>query len=231
MAEELPPLTQKNMQWLPESGTEHTTKTQRVGATNQEDLMDQLNNRKLEAQLAQQIRTVMSACLWTALLPIAMIQPALDAAKSHADRTRGVSGHSLGPPHPHIWKAMLETIVASAKEFHAKTPSKVIEDYRSPLLKYMEAVMTNPANHMWFIKICKAKELTDKKGLISWQLSTLYEESVKVDQSLMKSFEVRGADIRSGQAPAGPLERNVQAQIDTLNSRLGKGGGKGKGDK
>ena len=85
-----------------------------------------------------------------------------------------------------------------------------------------------PANHLLFVKSCKVRELKNQKSLLTWHVSPLCPKASEVDRSIIMLTNALGGDLRSGSAPADPMERALQASIDSIKERLGKGKGKGK---
>ncbi len=79
-----------------------------------------------------------------------------------------------------------------------------------------------------YIRQCKLKPVKDGKVVPNWALSSLYPDHAKVDGALMRLIALMDGDIRQGSAPARPVERQLQTDIDALTARLGNGKGKGK---
>ena len=159
------------------------------------------------------------------MLPLDMVAPGIQAAKKHADQTRGQSGHKLGPPHPHVWRALLLHWVRAAEGLK-NPPTAAI----AKLKAYCEDYCKVPQNHLMFIRQARAKEVRDEKGVVHWMLSPMLgDELVEVDKAIMEVVGAIGGDMRPGTAPPCPLERNLQKRADHLADRLGGGKAKGKG--
>jgi len=155
------------------------------------------------------------------LTPLALVQPGIDAAKKHSELTKGKSRHGLGPPHPHVWRAVLQAIIQAAKALEQETLAKV-----SPSIEVLEAYAKAynevPGKHLFFIRQARAKKLDNGMGLLSWQVSSLMENPSSVDRALITVLEVLKGDVRAGSAPPCPLERSNQKRIEVLLKRLGK---------
>ena len=133
--------------------------------------------------------------------------------------------YKYGPPHPQVWKKILEIVVTKCAAL--ADPPASLDGVREYLTNYLK----KPAAHIFFIKQARVKEVKEDKCLICWSVSPLLDSPSAVDKALLMSFEAIGADIRPGTAPPDPMERQLQRDIDNLSRRLGKGKGKGKGDK
>ena len=172
----------------------------------------------------QMMRMLMSAVFWSVLLPIEMVKPSLTAAKKHADLTRGQSGHRLGPPHPHVWRAFLLEVTGKIDQLDqaaepVKAACQTVNDYTKDFL-------ATPSRHLTFIKQARAKALKENMGLIMWQLSPITENAQEIDRALLLCMEAVKGDIRSGTAPPDPMERAIQKRIDVVSKRIVKAGGR-----
>ena len=96
------------------------------------------------------------------------------------------------------------------------------------LVHYFTEFSKSPVRHMCFIKQARVQEIREQKATVHWALSPLLGNAAEVDLALMECFTAAGGDVRTGTVAANPMERRLQQDIDNLNDRLGKGGGKGK---
>ena len=201
-----------------------SAKTRAVGNSDKDVLITQLNHLKLTAQLKQEVRLLMSAVFWVALVPLEIAKPAIDTAKKFADKTRGVSKHNLGQPHPQVWRALLNTMIT---RIQATTVGQELKQYLDVLVHYYGEFTKDPLRHMCFIKQARVREVKDGKATVHWSLPTIAENAPEIDRAIMECMVAVGGDVRAGTVAANPMERKLQQDIDSLNARLGKGAGKG----
>ena len=221
------------MTWLPEEETPEIAKAKAPRASlhqSKEEMENDLLSTKAQLKCLQGNRLLMSAVFWSVLLPLDMVKCGLEAAKKHTDKTRGVSNHNMGPPHPHVWRSLLLHWIRAAQALDKKDLEKDIQI----LVTYSQQYSRVPEHHHLYIRQCRAKELRNDKGMVNWAISTLMgAEGPVVDKALMSVLAALGGDCRPGTAPACPIERKLQSWADNLTERLGgkKGGGKGGGKK
>ena len=215
------------MQWMGEEEGDAdmpaSAKVRVVEKTGSKEMLEnELNQLKATASLLQRMRLCMSVCFFTVLVPLEFAATALAAAKSHANKTKGVSMHKLGPPHPHVWRAVLMQILAATQantEQAAVQAKNIVQDYMDQYLK-------DPAKHLFFVRQARVKELKQGKALISWQLSSLLDVPAQIDRALICLFETVEGDIRTGTAPPCTLERANQKRLEEVIKLLEKMNGK-----
>ena len=192
-----------------------------TGGENVAELKMRLNMLKLLAQQAQTARLLLAATFWTCLLPRKVTADAQKAAKTHGDRTRGQSCHKLGPPHPHIWRALLHSVRGMVQELIDQ--DKANQHYAPLVLvlsDYIKAYEQKPAEYPSFIKMCKIKDVKEEKAVLNWTLSPLLENRIPMDRAFSACLVALGGDIRHGTPPADPMERQLQRDIDDITARI-----------
>ena len=229
----------EEMQWMdletskPEE--QGPAKVRMIGAVagkereDKEQMMINLNNMKILAQLKQETRLLMSVCFWVALIPLQLAAPAIATVKAHAEKTRGISNHRLGPPHPQMWRSFIHTILTTVQGT-MKGPTPALDKETKILTDYFDKLSANPKHHILYIRQARVKEVKDGKAVVNWALSPLLDNTNEVDKSLMAMLEHMGGDIRVGTAPADPMERQLQKDIEKLAEKAGKGRSKGHKD-
>lgn len=200
-------------------------KTRIVGGSTKEELENQINSHKIQAKLLQGLRLTLSCLFFTCMLSLPLVEEGIAEARRHGELTRGKSSHSLGPPHPHVWKALIAMLLREAKaklekaDQEAKNAFPIIENY-------YRCFVEKPSRHIFYIRQARARKLANGEGLISWQVSTLLDKPAEIDRSLIALFELIGGSIRTGTPPPCPLKRKNQKLIDQLQEQLDKLTGK-----
>ena len=192
-----------------------------VGNTSREALLRELNALKITASLRQEMRFVLSIVSWSVLVPLDLAMTAIQAGKKHADRTRGKSKHTLGPPHPHVWRSFLTAVIKKAESL--ATRPTLLDTVKT----YLHNFSANPARHIFYVAQARAKEIKNQMVVVNWSLSKLLKDGPEVDTAILQIMEAVGGDVRPGTSPATPMDRRLQTDIDVLSAQLSKGQGKG----
>ncbi len=222
-----------DMQWIedepdlgPAVGGPPAAKVRVVNTEDKEAMERELNHLKMSAQTRQDLRMTMAAIFWCALIPLELAKGAIAAVKRHGEQTRGVSNHGRGPPHAQLWKTLVSDVCKALAQVAELGPTdnealKCLQDHHK---EYMQT----PANFWMFIGQARVKEVKNEKAILHWSMANTLDNKVHVDRALIHALTKLGGDIRPGNAPANPLERRAQTDIEALAFRLGKGKGRGK---
>jgi len=163
-----------------------------------------------------------AAVMWTILMPLNLIAPAIDVVKKFADKTRGQSKHKHGHPHVQAWNQVLTTLMTAIKSLPLETQASLHAEMTAVEKMHKEYQAAGPTKAALFIRICKVKETRDNMGLLTYTLSHLNIDVADMDLCLHKLFSALEGDVRMGTAPPSELERAIQRDIDTLSAQLGK---------
>ena len=169
---------------------------------------------KLCLKNSLEIREMQAAVLRTYLVPRDEVfaTAGLDAAKAHMEKAKAAEGNSrkmeeMGPVHVHVWAA----IVKVAVDYVAK------EDDKTVLQQHFETITkagSTAAEVAFHVHVARFKKAWDKKTM-KLHLAT-HASLEPVLDSLDKALLATGGKRKSGQAPRGGLERQLQEMLDAL---------------
>ena len=156
--------TSSGMDWLGEEPA-HVTQFAKMARSAEKDTQtwesksSELLSAKAHMKSLQAVRLLIAAVFWSVLLSTEVLQPGKDAAIKHGDQTRGRPGHKLGPPHPHIWRAVLMSIIRHCEllEEHL-IPRESLELIKT----YLKDYSANPSKHLFFIRMVRVKPLKEE---------------------------------------------------------------------
>ena len=160
---------------------------------------------KLSLGTAQRVRALEAAVYRTWLIPvgsrIAVTTQAAGKAYAEAAKSQG-RGHAMGPPHVHVWAAMVLDILADDKQS---------EDVRTVLRAHAEGA-SSPTALQPLIRHFRVSKTYDKDKL-RVQLCAVHELH-QVVEAIHRAILQAGGEEKQGQAPASTLEREVQKYVD-----------------
>ena len=187
---------------------------------------------KLSLGHARDISEIMGALCLTFLVEADcfLVPPLRDAGAAYFEEAKRLGkGHDLGPPHIHVWSALLSAVIANNKL--DLTNRRVLRAYWQQVL-----VMSDKTKLDQDIKICRLRKCYAPKGKepthykLQLCLSTARQvreivvqaegDQPRVECSLMDALTAllceAGAVQKVGKAPRGALEREAEALLAQL---------------
>lgn len=160
---------------------------------------------KLSVATATDLREVQGIAYRTYLLPAqhALVAAMQAAGKAyHEEAARDPRGHSLGPPHIHVWLALVRCLLSPdmRKQLSEEVVAK-LENY------WQSQVVGRPREQVEFqVRHCRLKPAYKE---IQFKL-TLATDFPELADLLHTALGQAGATVKGGAAPAGPLEREAR---------------------
>jgi hypothetical protein len=176
-----------------------------------------LHNSRLQLNLAQRTRLLEGVNFEVFTTPTSqpVVQACVEAGKQYGVQVKGNKNHGLGPPHPHIWHALIKYLSTAMD----------CENYQEAdsYLKDLEA--TEPIEVLMSIRACRTKQCYDtKKTNLSFCIIEGPQDALPHARAMeiVREYltKVAGADRRIGPPPASGLERDVQKLHDRLGASL-----------
>ena len=165
---------------------------------------------KLVLSLGLQVRILYAACIDVMTIEISqpMAEAALTAGTNYNEKTKGNSGHGLGPPHPFAWTALIGTI--------AKVTRKAVKtEWTETLMNHLRSVIAMGNEVIGqTVKVCRVKKCYDKKYCNI--MICLDPQARDVWLAAKGVMEAAGGTHRSGIAPASGMERTLQRLLQDL---------------
>ena len=200
------------------------------GGSLQRELVEVL--AKLSLSNAQELRDLTSMSYFTVLTPAsAGIAIAMaDAGRTYHDRTvaikQGDAGQqrdqqlaALGPPHLHIWAAVVK--------YMATTTDKITQATKESFVAYWNEVVTKNTVEKLSetVQLCRARKAfyEEKPGRtrmvkIQWSLDIGRDPFAKrLEGPLLEALISQGGIRKIGPPPRSGLERDAQRLLDRLN--------------
>ena len=216
-----------------DSSTEPRSKVRAVGSTDKDALLREYQHGVLTAQNSRDCREAKSQ-QHAYLLPRELVLDSIATHKEHDEKTRGQSGHKMGPAYLHGYRVFIRKL---AQEFKAKKASAEAE-VKDPQ-KHAE-ILTTLENHLQeyttagakkghkIISIFKVRESREAVGILNFQMASLMEPAHRhrVECAIVEAVEHLGGDPKPGPPPRSDAERKHQANLDNLKGMLGIGGKK-----
>lgn len=201
---------------------------------NKEALERELNVNILAIQSSQACRHLQAA--WHSFLtPLKVVSPAILCNKTHADNTRGQSGHTQGPPHIQSYRMFIATVIQIAEATPPDSEHEIKDEFQPIVALIKEHLAMYERNGVdkgwWSIDQFRVRETKDGLGVLSFQMSSLMEPNArwKLEVALVRLLLYLGATVKPGAPPRSDAERKAQTNIDTIKTKLGIQKGKGKG--
>ena len=190
---------------LPTGSDQGTGKRQRRRGRSTEVDSDLLTAMvKLQLQTCQNLREVQSVVLDVYIIKASdpVIKAATEQGQLYADQTRGKKGHTLGPPTPWIFGAIL-TDLAGRDGVGAKNQ----QDLKAYLEQGEGMELHDKIEAVPVARITKLYDQEMRRVILSIR-------AVEVRRMLNSSMKQLGADHKLGKAPPGGLERLLQEWLD-----------------
>ena len=193
----------------------------RVGSDAKEVLQRELNHMILSLQTAQTNRQMQATAWKTWLTPGELLLDAIATNKAHNDKTRGISGHTHGPPHVQSYRAFVAKLISMAeplsKEQVDKDRLEIVKDH----LKHYEKAGVDQA---WqTIDQFRVRTTKEQQGILNYQLSSMLDPGSRhqIEHALAHALQLIGSQIKPGAPPRSDAERKIQTHIDEVRAILG----------
>jgi len=190
-----------------------------------EALTRELNTLKLVSNTAQKQRLTMSIIVWTLLVPIALVESAIKAAKQFGDANRGTSKHGKGSPHVHVYRHFLTSLLDLSKDA-VKQATGQVEEHCNQAIKIVSAhleafIQSGPKKGYFHVRQCRARTTrNESKGILIFEVSQLLENPRDVTLAIVFLAEYLGSEVLEGTEAMSDLERAAQKDIETIQAAL-----------
>ena len=207
-----------------ETPVKHIAKKKRgesAGSTQQDiDMVDvtmQLDLLKLASNSAQKIRLMASIMMWTLMLPMELLQSAVDFAKKFGTENKGQK-HNKGSPHPQIWRIVLTEMITAAKALDTVENEQNLQEAVAIVEKHFKGLAdSGPKKAYFHIRQAQVRATRDeKKGILKFEVSQLLENPRSTQMAILYIAEALGGSVLEGTEAATDLERKIQNHIDKL---------------
>jgi len=184
------------------------------------DVTMQLDLLKLASNSAQKIRLMASIMMWTLMLPMELLQSAVDFAKKFGTENKGQK-HNKGSPHPQIWRIVLSEMVSAAKTLLEKVENEQ-QQHLQPAISIVEKHIkgladSGPKKAYFHIRQAQVRATRDEnKGISKFEVSQLLVNPREVQMAILYFAEALGGSVLEGTEAATDLERKIQNHIDKL---------------
>jgi hypothetical protein len=175
----------------------------------------------LTLQTAQMNRQ-MQACSWkTWMTPGDLLLDAIATNKAHNDKSKGISGHTMGPPHVQSYRAFIAKVISMSEPLCKDQTSL---DHLTVMKEHLKRYEAEGVSNGWqTIDQFRVRLTKDQQGVLNYQLSSMLEPAVsfQVEQALAHTLKIIGCQIKPGAPPRSDAERKAQTSIDELRVLLG----------
>ena len=211
--------------WLnvnaPAEAAEPPAQVRRVGSDVKEVLQRELNHMILSLQTAQTNRQMQASAWKTWLTPGELLHDAIATNKAHNDKTKGVSGHTHGPPHVQSYRAFVAKLINMSE---ALAKEQIDKDQLALVKEHLKAYETQGVDNAWqTIDQFRVRITKEKQGILNYQLSSMLEPTARhrIEHALAHMLMIIGSQIKPGAPPRSDAERKIQNNIDEVRAILG----------
>jgi hypothetical protein len=192
-------------------------------ALNRQELQNDLEHKILSMQSAQMIRLLQATAWHSYIVTPVVIQSAAETNQKHADKTRGQSGHSLGPPHVQSYRSLLQKLIQLWEP--KVTDDQTAKAHLRKLKEHLKAYELAGVSQGWqSIAQLRVRVTKQNQGILNYQLSTMLtpQDRYDIEHALAAALIGLGGEVRPGGPPRSDMERKLQAQIDDIKTLLAK---------
>lgn len=182
------------------------------------DVTMQLDLLKIASNSAQKIRMMASILMWTIMLPMELLQSAVDFAKKFGSENKGQK-HNKGSPHPQIWRIVLTEMITAAKALEPVGESaQHLQEVITIIEKHVKGLAdSGPKKAYFHIRQAQVRPTRDeKKGILKFEVSQLLENPRQTQMAILYLAEALGGSVLEGTEAPTDLERKIQGHIDKL---------------
>ena len=189
-----------------------------------ESMQSEINTKKLLANNSQQIRMIAGVLLWTWAAPMALCKSALEAGTKYNTTNKGMKAN--GPPWAYTVKAffmtVLEALFTVVGSLAEGEELKFLQEAGALIQSYLKDMQeAGPKKAAKFVRYFQVKTIKDpNSAIVMFQISSLYSRHLEVERALHLVMETLKAELKDGTAPASPMERALQTEIDNLKKSL-----------
>ena len=193
------------------------SKARAVVREDKEKLEQELTSLILTLQNSAAIRNLNSAVFHSALVKSDLIAESLTTAKNFAERTKGISGHKYGSPHVQIARTFIKSLMAKCASMSGEAEFIKLKEFLA------EFEQGGPEQAAMLVAQLRVKQCKDKStGVVMWALCNLMDPGARaeIDNAMVKLLKAAGAELKTGTAPQGDLERKLQKRVDEIREKL-----------